>query len=94
MHNVPLLRPEAELYRGAEGQLDVVEVRDRQQGGHQAASPQNLQERIEELEATMIKVHSGTHSGPAHVQLYLSWSVCCLTQHYHCCNQDLEQALL
>ncbi len=55
--NLPLLRPEPELNRAAEGQLDVVEVRDGQQGSHQAASPQDLQERIEELEATMIKVH-------------------------------------
>ena len=82
IHNVPLLRPEAELNRAAEAQLDMVEVRDRQQGGHQAASPQNLQERIEELEATMIKVYSGTYSGPAHLQLYFELECLPLTQHY------------
>ena len=69
--NLPLLRPEPELNRAAEGQLDVVQVRSGQQGSYQAASPQDLQERIEELEATMIKVHSGTPAELAHLQLYL-----------------------
>ena len=72
---MPLLRLEAERNRAAEGQLEV-EVREGHQGGHQAASPQDLQERIEELEATMVKVHSGAHLGPAHLSCILSWSVC------------------
>ena len=68
----------------------MVPVKEGQQGSHQAASREDLQERIEELEATMIKVYVGPRAETAHLQLYLELEGLPLTQHYHCWSPELH----